>query len=120
MDGKFLTKDTKKNIIEILDGLTNLGIFEIVEKPAYTLILNQIDKYADKVVPDEYDNMINDISELALNGYYEKAAEKAGIIIDGLIDFEKVNDSIEKLVFVDGLKFIVRQIQFYIEKKKSK
>lgn len=118
MDGKFLTEKTKDGIIEVLDELTKLGMFELIERPAYRIILNQIDIYADKIVPDEYDTLINETITLALSGEYELAAGKAGEIIDGLVNIEAVNDDIEKLVFVDGLKFIVRQIQLYIEKKK--
>ena len=118
-DGKFFTDETKDLIVDILDNLTKLGILEVLERPAYKIVLNQVDKYADKVVPDIYDDQINEVVTLALSEQYEEAAEKAGIIIDDLVDLEKVNDDIEKLVFVDGLKFIVRQIQLYIEKKKS-
>ena len=119
MDGKFLSDGTKKLIIDVLDDLTKLGVFELIERPAYSILLNQVDKYADKVVPDEYDGKINEIATLALNGQYEEAAGKGGEIIDALVNLEKVNDEIEKLVFVDGLKFIVRQILLFIEKRKS-
>jgi hypothetical protein len=117
-DGKFFTDDTKDLIVDVLDGLTKLGILEALERPAYRIVLNQVDKYADKAIPDIYDAQINEVVILALNKEFEKAAEKAGRIIDDLVDFEKINDDIEKLVFVDGLKFIVRQIQLYIEKEK--
>lgn len=119
MDGKFLTDSTKDVVVDVLDALTNVGVFEIIEKPAYRIVLNQVDKYADKVVPDKYDVLINELAVLALNKQYEEAAEKAGLIIDGLVNIEAVDDAIEKLVFVDGLKFIVRQIQLFIEKKKE-
>ena len=119
MDGKFLTYETKDIIVKVLDELTNVGIFEPLEKTAYRIALNQVDKYADKVVPDEYDALINNVATLALNKQYEEAAGEAGKIIDGLINIEAVSDDIEKLVFVDGLKFIVRQIQLFIEKKKN-
>jgi hypothetical protein len=118
MDGKFLTDKTKDALVEVLDELTSVGIFEIVEKPAYRIVLSQVDKYADKVVPDEYDKLINDAALLALNKQYAEAAEVVGTIIDGLVNIEALSDDVEKLVFVDGLKFIVHQIQLYIEKKK--
>lgn len=118
-DGKFFTDDTKDLIVDALDGLTKLGILEPLERPAYRIVLNQVDKYADKAIPDIYDAKINEIVTLALNKQFEDAAEKAGQIIDDLVDFESLNDDIEKLVFVDGLKFIVRQIQLYIIKKKA-
>ena len=118
-DGKFLTDATKDALVDVLDNLTKLGIFEPLERPAYRIVLNQVDKYADKYVPDELDDKINDAATLALNGEYEEAAGKAGEIIDFLVNLEKVDDSIEKLVFVDGLKFVVRQLVLFIESKKK-
>jgi len=119
MDGKFLSDKTKDTIVDVLDELTKVGILEPLERPAYRIMLNQIDKYADKVVPDEYDAEINLIAQLALDEAFEEAAEVAGELIDKLVDLESVSDGIEKLVFVDGLKFLVRQIQLYIEKKRN-
>jgi hypothetical protein len=118
-DGKFFTDSTKDLIVDVLDGLKDWGLLEPVEKPVYRIVLNQVDKYADKFIPDEFDAKINEVAQLALNGQYEEAAGKGGEIIDALVNFEKVDDSIEKLVFVDGLKFIVRQILLFIEKKKN-
>lgn len=119
MDGKFFTNETKDLIVEVLDELKNWGILEPVEKPIYRIGLNQVDMYADKVVPDEYDAKINEVVRLALDNQFEEAAELAGEIIDDLVNLENVNDEIEKLVFVDGLKFFVRQIQLYIQKKRE-
>lgn len=118
-DGKFLTDETKDVLVDVLDGLTKLGILEPLERPAYRIVLNQIDKYADKVVPDEFDELINSAAQLALNEEYEAAAGIVGQILDDLIDLEKVEDTTEALIFVDGLKFIVRQILLYIEKREE-
>lgn len=120
MDGKFFKDETKDGIVKVLDEATNVGVFEVVEKQAYRIVLNQIDKFADKHVPDSLDDAINATVIYALSGAYEAAAESAGRIIDDLVDIEKVSDDIEKLVFVDGLKFVVRQLQMYIENRKNK
>lgn len=118
-NGKFFTDKTKDLIVDVLDGLKNWGILEPIEKPLYRIVLNQVDKYADKVVPDVYDDKINELAQMALAGDYVEAAGLGGEIIDDLVNFEKLDDSVEKLIFVDGLKFIVRQIILYIEKKKE-
>jgi len=119
MDGKFFSESTKEVIIDVLDGLKDFGIYEVVERPIYRIVLGQVDKYADKVVPDELDEKINLAAQLAINGDYEKSAEQVGEIIDILVNIEKIDDNIEKMIFVDGLKFVVRQILLYVEKKKG-
>lgn len=118
MDGKFLSDSTKDALIDIIDATTKLGVFEMVERPILRFSINQVDKYADKHIPDKYDDLINAACELALSGEYVEASGVCGEIIDDLVNFSNIDDNIEKLVFVDGLKFLVRQVQFYIEKKK--
>lgn len=118
MDGKFLKDATIDNLAKMLDDGTKAGILEPIDGMLYKAGIKMIDKYADKFVPDHLDDQINTAVELAMDGDYTTAAESAGIILDSLVDLESVSDEIEKLVFVDGLKFLVRQIQFYIEKKK--
>lgn len=119
MDGKFLSDKTKDLLVGILDELTKVKLLEPLDGPMYRIVINKVDQYADTVVPDVLDDQINAAAELALEGHYELAAEHVGIIIDELVDIEAVNDEIEKLVFVDGLKFLVRQLQLYIEKKRN-
>lgn len=116
MDGKFLTKETKDNLIDLFDDLTTLGIWEVVERPAYSIILNQIDKYADKIVPDYLDAEINTVCNLIMDKQFDEAAIVAGEVIDSLVDIKRLTDEVEKLLFVDGLTFIVRQLQVIINR----
>jgi hypothetical protein len=119
-DGKFFTKETKDLIVNVVDDAVKLGVIgELVDGLAARGLVNIVDHYGDKYVPDEYDATINEVATLALNGEYELAGGKAGELINDLVDIPMLDDSIEKLVFVDGLKFVVRLLQDYIEKKRE-
>lgn len=129
MDGQVLTKETKKLIVVIGDDLIKgdmitknkllAGLIELGDGPILNVVIEFIDAQGDKVIPDELDAKINEACNLAIKGQFEEAAGVAGEVIDQLVDLEKVDDSIEHLVFVDGLKFMVRNIQLYIEKNKA-
>lgn len=120
MDRKFISKETKKLALEVIDKATNFGIFEPLEKPIYGFVIDKVlDKYGDKFVPDRYDPLINKACFFALSGDYEEAAGAVGEILDDMVNLEALADTTEKLIFVDGLKFFVRQIMLYVEKRKA-
>ena len=120
MDGKVFTKETKELIVNLADELVEAPIYiEPFDGVAFRILVNLIDKYGDKVIPDEFDEAINDSVLLALAGEYEAAAAVIGEAIDAVVDIPYIEDDIEALVFIDGAKFLVRIIQHWIESKKK-
>lgn len=129
MDGKFFTQETKDLIVKVGEDLIvgseiskNAAVatgIEILDGPAIRLFVNYIDKLADQKIPDEFDAAINETIKMAIAGNYEEAIEAIGTLIDSIVDIPVLDDQLEKLLFVDGLKFIARIIQNWIEKKKA-
>jgi hypothetical protein len=129
MDGKFFTQETKDLIVKVGEDLIvgseiskNAVIatgIEILDGPAIRLFVNYIDKLADQKIPDEFDAVINETIKMAIAGNYEEATEAIGTLIDSIVDIPVLDDQLEKLLFVDGLKFIARIILNWIEKKKT-
>lgn len=118
MNGKFFSEETKDMIVKVGDDLIKgNAIVEMADGPALRIVVNYLDKIGDKYVPDNFDTPINEAITAALNGQFEEAAGQIGITIDAIVDIPKVDDELEKLLFVDGLKFIARSIQVWIEKK---
>lgn len=119
MDGKFFSEETKDLIVSVGDDLIKgNAIVEMADGPALRIVVNYLDKLGDKHVPDNFDQPINDCIGLAMSGNFEEAAQMIGETIDKIVDIPKVNEELEKLLFVDGFKFIARSIQVWIEKKK--
>jgi hypothetical protein len=129
MDGKFFNQETKDLIVKVGEDLIvgseiskNAVIatgIEILDGPAIRLFVNYIDRLADQKIPDEFDATINETIKMAIAGDYEEATEAVGTLLDSIVDIPVLDDQLEKLLFVDGLKFIVRLIQNWIEKKKT-
>ena len=120
MDGKVFSKETKDLVVSVIDDVVKVPVWaEPFDGIAFRVIINFIDKEGDKIIPDTFDANINAIIQKALSGGYEEAAAIAGEALDDLIDVPYLEDEIEKLVFVDGARFVVRLIQNWIEKKKS-
>lgn len=120
MDGKFFTDKTKDGLVKIIDdNIKGNVLVEMIDGPLARAAVNVVDSYGDKHIPDKYDDKINLAVNMALDGDYENASQQAGEILDDVIDLQKVDDSTEKLIFVDGLKFIVRQIIYFIERRKK-
>lgn len=119
MDGKVFSKETKDLIVKVADDVVKLpALIEPFDSMAFSILVNFIDKQGDKVIPDKFDGLINVTVALALNKQYEEAAAEAGSALDALIDIPYLDDEVEKLLFVDGAKFLVRLLQNWIEKKK--
>lgn len=129
MDNKCLSKETKDLLVGIAEELIVgskisknafvAAAIEMGDAPAARIIINYIDKLGDKYIPDELDPKINEACTLAIAGNYVLAAQKVGEILDSVIDLKKVEDNIEKIVFVDGLTFCARMILLFIEKRKQ-
>jgi len=120
MDGKVFSQETKDLIVKVADDVVKLpGWAEPFDGMAFKILVNFIDKQGDKVIPDKFDELINMAVALALNKQYEEAAAEAGAALDALVDIPYLDDDVEKLVFIDGAKFLVRLIQNWIEKKKA-
>ena len=119
-DGKVFTDSTKDLIVKVVDDAIKLGVIgELIDGIMLRGIVNVVDHYGDKFIPDDYDPEINEICELGLNGEYDEAAGKAGSLMNKLIDLPVMDEGTEEFVFVNGLKFLVSLLQNWIEKQKT-
>ena len=120
MDGKVFQKETKGKLVKMIDDAIDLPFYaEPFDGPAAKALVNWIDDFGDKHIPDEFDKHIDEAANLALDGKYEEAAAITGKIIDDNLDIKYISDDVEALLFVDGARFIVRFVQNWIEKKKN-
>lgn len=118
MDGKVLSKETKKFLADVFDDLIKAGIAEPIDGTLILIVLNVIDKQVDKVIPDSMDNSINEIAVLCGEKKWIEAAEKAAILADEQIDVPFIDDEIERKAFLAVANTIVSLIQLWINKKK--
>lgn len=119
-DGKFFTQETKDLLKKAGDDALKLPFWaEPFDGPAFGIIINIVDKNADKVVPDEYDAGINSAIQNAFAGNFEVAEAEAATILNKVIDLPYLEEDTEYMVFVNGLGFLVSIIKQWIEKKKA-
>ena len=119
-DGKVFTDSTKDGLVKIVDDAIKLGVVgELLDNLAIRGAVNVIDFYGDKIIPDDYDPFINEVIQLILEEKYALAAEKAGSLMNKLIDLPVMDETTEEFVFVQGMKFLVSMLMNYIEKQKS-
>lgn len=120
MNGKVFSNQTKDNLVKVIDKAVKLGVIgELLDGPMIRGTLNLIDHYGDKVVPDEYDEPINEIAQAIINEEYELAEELAGSLLNKLIDLPVLDENTEEAVFTNGIKFLVTLIINLINKKKQ-
>ena len=118
-DGKVFTKKTKNLIVKVADDMVKLPFYlEPFDGPGFRMIINFIDSKADKFIPDEIDPLINEGIELAFNGETDAASEKIGTALNKVINVPLLEEDSEQLMFVDGVRFILRVIKNWIENKK--
>lgn len=120
MDGKVLLKETKKNLRVVLEDAIKLGVVgELVDGPIIAGAINIVDHYGDKVIPDEYDPIINSACEKIIAKDYDGATVNLATIMNKLIDIPVLDEATEEVVFINGLRFLVSILQNYIQKKKN-
>lgn len=121
MDGKVLTKETKNLIVKVADDLAKLPFYiEPFDGHAFRVIVNFVDSKADKYVPDEIDPLINRSVKNAIAGNYEAASEEIGTAINKVFDIPLLDEDSEQKMFVEGVLFLLRMIDNWIERKKKK
>ena len=120
-DGKVLTKETKALIVQAVDDALQLPWYaEPFDGKLAKILLDFLDKKADKVIPDEVDALINAAITEAFNGQYDLAAEKAGTAINIVVDIPLIDEDTENALIVDSIRVIIRFILNWIEKRKEK
>ena len=117
-DGKVLSKSTIKFLSKVGADLIKAGIAEPVDGVAITILLNILNKQADKFVPDSMDSQINEIAVLCGEKKWDEAAEKAAILADQYIDVPFLDDEMERKAFISVANAIVSLIELWINKKK--
>ncbi|WP_159521763.1 hypothetical protein [Sunxiuqinia indica] len=120
MDGKVFTPETKKLIAKAGDDMIKLPFYaEPFDGPALKIVLNFLDEKADKFIPDDIDPLLNQSINMAFEGNYSEASELAGTALNKVIDIPLLEEDTEQVMFVDGVRFIIRLVKNWIEKKKA-
>ena len=123
MDGKFLTTETKKLAVAFLLSLfvKNISwIFRGIAKTGVSLVINIADKYADKVVPDRIDPLIN-IALTSLNdGNLDKAGQATGTALGMLVEIQNVSGIKKRNAFVTATQLLFDFIDGKIKEKKNR
>ena len=120
MDGKFLSKETKALIVAFLIGLFIKKIpwiFRGIAKAIVSAVINIADKYADKVIPDKIDPLVNAAITAIDEGNYDKAGQATGIALDMLIKIQNVNGITKRNAFVTGMQLLFDLIDEKIKLK---
>lgn len=121
MDGKFLSKVTKALIVSFLLGLFIKKIpwyLRKIVKVVVPIVINVIDKYADKVIPDKIDPLINMAITAIDKGDYDKAGQATGVALDMLVEIQNVSGIKKRNAFVTGAQLLFDLIDEKIKLKK--
>ena len=119
MDGKCFSDETKDLIVKVGDEAIKAGVIgELVDGLGVRGLINIVDHYADKVIPDEFDSSINQVATLALNGDYVESIEVAEDVLTDLADLKIENPTVE-IIVKSGISLLVGLLKDYIEKKKE-
>lgn len=120
MNGKVLTKETKVQIVKVLDDAIKLPFYiEPFDAIALNTLLNLVDRYADKVVPDELDANLNAAIQLALGGEEEKAIEMVVSIANALVDIPLLDEDTEQEIGINAMKLIISFVKDWITKRRG-
>lgn len=117
-DGKVLTNETKQLLTKALDDAIKLPFYlEFADGYAIKIILNIVDKKADKFIPDVIDPMINTGIRLAFEGNKEQAAMELGTALNLLVNVPYLEEDTEQALCVDGFRFLLRVLLDWVKKK---
>lgn len=120
MQEKIFSKETKDRLVKVIDDAIEINAFvETIDGPAIRVLIGIIENYADKYVDSKFDELINQVANFALDKDFESALQSLGLILDSLIDIEEMSDENERLIFVDGMRFIGRLLTTYLNKAKA-
>lgn len=118
-DGQVFTKNTKKFLVIILcDTFKFKGFLNLVRKRIFNIVVNMIDKFGDKYIPDKFDPKLNEIANLCGTGKWEEAALIVGRIANGKIKLPG-SKTYKTKTFENGTMFIASLIEEWIDKKKK-
>lgn len=120
MDGKVFSSETKKKAREVLDEVIKLkGFKELLSDIGLFGVVEAVDYFGDKVIPDEFDTALNDAVSLAIEKDYEGAMEALADLLDSVIDIPVLDDAQEEFVFQQGMKFLIAIIKNWIVKQQE-
>jgi hypothetical protein len=120
MNKGILSPESESKIAKWLDDAIVLkGPLELIDGPAFKLVISTLDnKYAEKI-PEPYKTKIREGLELVMNeSDFEEASRKATEYLDTIIDIPYINDETEKLVF-RGLHMIIIAVAAKINTKEA-
>lgn len=119
-DGKVFTKETKQNLRQVLDDVVALkGWKELLSDIGLWGVVEAVDYFGDKIVPDQYDESLNNITALILAKDYDAAGVALGDLLNVVIDIPVLDETQEEFVFKQGLQFIISILKNYIAKKQG-
>lgn len=119
-DGKFLTESTRELVVKVIDDAIKLPFyFEPFDDVAIKALLKFVDKYADKVIPDNLDEQLNEAIVLALDGNLDEAIFNLVSIGNELVDIPLLDEDTEQQVGVDAAKLIVSFVKDWATKKNT-
>lgn len=119
MDGIFLSEETSKMVVDVIhDSVAKKVPFVIrgLVKPAIRIGMNMLNKYADQVIPDKIDGLINSAIQKANSGDWIGASVDIGEAGDALVDIKYLDDANERMLFVSIAQSLVQGIKTWIEK----
>jgi len=123
MDGKVFTAQTSDLIVKVADEGIKLGFFADkvlnIDGMMVKMALRLIDHFGDKVIPDEYDPVINSICTKILNKDYDAARIELATLANKKIDIPILDEATEEMVFQSGFVFIMNLISNFLAKVKK-
>lgn len=83
------------------------------------LAINIADKYADKVIPDKIDPLVNTAILAIDEKDFTKAGQATGIALDMLVQIQNVNGIKKRNAFVTGMQLLFDLIDNKIKSNKK-
>jgi hypothetical protein len=114
MDGKFLTKETNELISQFLFKLLNKKVpffLRFVLKKLIGIVLSFAGKYADKVIPDKVDALINKAINQLFKKDYDNAAISIATVENIMIDIPRISEDYEQKAFLSSTEVLINLIK---------
>lgn len=123
MDGKVFTEQTSDLIVKVADEGIKMGFFadKVLNLDGMMVksALRLIDHFGDKVIPDDYDPVINSVCTKILNKDYDGARAELATLANKKIDIPILDEASEEMVFQSGFTFIMNLISNFLKKAKE-
>ncbi|NHZ86279.1 MAG: hypothetical protein GWP19_10415 [Planctomycetia bacterium] len=109
-----LNSKTIKKLASFLDDLTTFhGFLEVIDGPAYRIILNTLNNKFGDEIPDDLNELIRSALDAIESGDYDKASKELADFLAGIIKTPLIDGTDEEKQVYEA---ILKEIELLIEK----